>query len=206
MEEHASPGRLLRQLPAIYQEAAAEDPDSSLAPFLAALEAVLFDGAGDHDGVAAIISGLPLLLSADTPREAFLPWLATWVGLTLHPDLPLATQRTLLRRAVPLYQRRGTRRGLQELLDVVTAGAARVVEPESAGFRVGDARVGSTTRIGRDRPHYFQVVMRASADGSAPADSLLRLTREFIDHAKPAHTYYRLTVASRDTRRRPGDR
>lgn len=189
-------GRLLRHLPAIYQEAAIDQTQPSLAPFLGALEAMLFEGTDDQPGVASIIAGLPRLMLPDETPDAFVPWLASWVGLSLHPDLSLDTQRALLRHAVPLYQRRGTKSGLQQLLDIVTAGAAQVVEPESAGFRLGDVRVGRTARIGRDRPHFFEVLMETPRDDRASIERLVRVARAFIDHAKPAHTEYSLTVGA----------
>lgn len=196
-------GQLLRLLPEIYQELAADEnavgrEASTFAAFLAVLESMLLDEDPESGSLAAIISSLPSLMRAADTRAGFLPWLAQWVGLDLPPDVPLDVQRQLLEHAVALYQRRGTPAGLQQLLDIVCGGRAKVSEPEGAGFRVGAAIVGESTKIGRDRPHYFEIVMQMRREESP---DLERLARAFVDLSKPAHTQYAITfVAGRDAR------
>lgn len=191
--EQRSParGQLLRLLPVIYQE------QPAVVLFVDALESMLIDERPDSGSLAALISALPALMRPAETREEFLPWLARWIGLELPPDVPLDVQRALVQHAVPLYQRRGTPGALQQLLDIVTGARATVIEPETAGFRIGAAIVGQT-QIGRDRPHYFEVVIHAARGESTK--SLERLARAFIDLSKPAHTQYTIAFRDRDGR------
>lgn len=65
----------------------------------------------------------PLLCEAK-----FLPWLASWVGFELDEGLPVHQQRELVRRAIRLYRTRGTRAGMEEMVEVLTAAPVRVQE------------------------------------------------------------------------------
>jgi phage tail-like protein len=58
----------------------------------------------------------------------FLPWLASWVGFDLDESLPIHQQRELVRRAIRLYRTRGTRRGIEEMVRVLTAAPVRIRE------------------------------------------------------------------------------
>jgi phage tail-like protein len=60
---------------------------------------------------------------ATAPAEG-LDWLAGWVGLTLDPALSEAARRRMISLAPVLARWRGTLRGLQLLLDVVTEGGS----------------------------------------------------------------------------------
>lgn len=58
----------------------------------------------------------------------FLPWLASWVGFDLDRSLPTHQQRELVRRAIQLFRTRGTKRGIEEMLRVLTSAPTRVLE------------------------------------------------------------------------------
>lgn len=58
----------------------------------------------------------------------FLPWLASWVGFELDGSLPVHQQRELVRRAIRLYRTRGTRRGIEEMVRVLTSAPVRIRE------------------------------------------------------------------------------
>jgi phage tail-like protein len=191
----ASTGVLFDHLPAVYQEQA-----GPLAPFLDACEAILLGGGGtdaaSQRGLGASISKLHTLLDPGEAPEAFLRWLAGWVSLDLRGDLEESRKRELLARIVALYSWRGTRKGLEDLLALLTGGRPVISEPESTTLEVGSALVGSTTRLG-SRPFYFEVRLElpASADSQTQA-RVEEMAREVIDLEKPAHTYYSLEVAA----------
>jgi phage tail-like protein len=108
------------------------------------------------------------------PKE-FLPWLASWINLSLDDDLPEQRIRQLIRRAPHLYARKGTPGALVEFLEIYTGRSvfltehARSLKPQVLGgpdFRLGHGilllgsgpkgmRVGDTTVVGyaaiRDR-------------------------------------------------------
>jgi phage tail-like protein len=55
----------------------------------------------------------------ETPAS-FLPWLASWVAMTLEDDWPEVKQRNLIKKAVELYHLRGTVRGIKVYLKIFT--------------------------------------------------------------------------------------
>lgn len=176
---------LLEHLPAIYQT------NVQLASFLKPFEALLLG----PRGIRNRILNLPDLLDPWRAPDDFLPWLASWVGLSLRRDLPLERQRALIAHAAPLYRKRGTPDTVKTLLELVTGGEARVEEPEIVGLRVGvDATVGSTTRLGSELPHFFHVAIDFPPASGQDESWLEALARDTIDLAKPAHTYYDLRL------------
>jgi phage tail-like protein len=190
----------IKNLPAIYQEQ--EDLNGFLHPF----EAIMLGGrvreADEPPGLRETIQGLPELLDPFKTREEFLPWLASWVALTLRVDLPADCKRLLIAHASSLYAWRGTSRGLEALLSIVTGGGqATIKEPEIIALTVGvQAVIGSTTRLGRDLPFFFQVNL--SLPGTVltgrPLASIEKLVRDTIELGKPAHTYYNLELSFAD--------
>lgn len=218
--------RLLDDLPAIYQE------EPFLADFLQAFEEVLLakspatDGARDDSedgesvklpeypdlaafsdrGLEEIISTLSLLFQpVETPKE-FLPWLSQWTALSLRADLSVTQQRELLSRIVRMYRSRGTRRNLQELLEVYTERFAPLPPPVVTEVEVPEFRIGVHSTIGADTylsggpPHFFRVTAGWSeaARGSTPPSVHLRrmgVIRTVVELEKPAHTDYELRVA-----------
>jgi phage tail-like protein len=71
------------------------------------------------------------------PPDA-LPWLASWIGMSLEPGLPLQRARWMLANAAQLARRHGTLAGLQLALDIATDGAVtrgRIVVVEDFRLR-----------------------------------------------------------------------
>ena len=181
---------LLHLLPEIYQD------QPSLAAFLEPFETILFGAGSDEPkSIDRVIAGLPELLDPLVAPDSYLPWLAGWVGLALHPDLDAARRRMLIQHASALYRRRGTKAGIEELLRIVTGNSVVVAEPEIKTLQVGFSRVGETTRLGGERPHYFEVriAMPVSLEAGARA-RIERIARAFLDQAKPAYTQYTLVA------------
>ncbi|SPE38478.1 putative Phage tail protein domain protein [Candidatus Sulfopaludibacter sp. SbA3] len=195
-----STGVLLRHLPAVYQE-----QPGSLAVFLAACEAILLGG-GDSStgavrGLEESISRLHTYLDPYQTPSDFLPWLAGWLALSLRADLDQAKQAEVVARIVPMYHWWGTRKGMEEMLALLTDGRPTIVEPEAEALEVGRAIVGRTTRLGRERPHYFQVSVELSGAPDQPTRERIEgLAREIVELAKPAHTYYSLEITTRAPR------
>lgn len=74
---------------------------------------------------------LRLFLPALTPAEA-LPWLAGFLALTFHDQVPERVRRQLLAEIATLYRQRGTRPGLERLLSILAETTVVIVE----GFRL----------------------------------------------------------------------
>lgn len=180
----------LANLPAVFQA------DPFLGRFLLAFERLLSGWPGaEKDGLPP---GLEQTLdhihiffnpratgNADgqTPAE-FLPWLAGWLALTLREDWDEAEKRRLMNRIVSLYRLRGTRRGLQQMLNTYL------------GMEMHAHERVSITEFDNP-PHYFQVAITLTKLDPEQLRRQERIARAIIDHEKPAHTVYALRTLVR---------
>jgi phage tail-like protein len=184
-------GRYLRYLPALYQE------DELMGRFLMLFES--FWGPIERQ-----IESLPSYFDPRLTPASLLPWLASWLDLTLDDRWPEERRRRLLSAAGALYRKRGTRQGLQEYLEIYTGEKAHIVEHSAHNMRLGlDARLGLGLALGRlNMPFTFTVVLRLPPASTA-ADEAERNRREqerrraiesIIEAEKPAHTAYNLHI------------
>ena len=74
------------------------------------------------------IDQIPALTDPMTADARFLPWIASWVGFELDESLPVHQQRELVKRSIRLYRTRGTRRGVEEMIEVLTGTKVQIVE------------------------------------------------------------------------------
>jgi P2-related tail formation protein len=112
-----------------------------------------------------------------TTRADFLPWLASWVTLSLRADWDEATRRSFIQQIVPLYQLRGTKAGLERMLELYT-GQLPAIEDDF------------------DQPaHFFQVRLTLTEADPELLQRQQQIARAIIDQEKPAHTFYALQVA-----------
>ena len=109
-----------------------------------------------------------------TPSE-FLPWLASWVALSLRDDWSEDFKRRFMSRIVPLYRHRGTKAGLKELLELYTNETVNIYEFEHP-------------------PHYFQVEMTLSVQDRSVLRRTQQIARAILEQEKPAHTFYSLQI------------
>jgi hypothetical protein len=168
------------------------------------------------------------------PDSAFLNFLASWIGLPLRDDLiPRAGEtdlhgqlqtddpwyerrkarwnRHLLRTAVGLYPRRGTRAGVEGMLrawlkddllekHVVVSDLSRDYTDIDAVFQLGArATLGVDTVLGEGPPFFFIVDLTPDSTvrglrTPAGIDLLLREARYILETEAPAHTSYELRV------------
>jgi len=128
-----------------------------------------------------------------TPTE-FLPWLASWVGLTLRQDWNDTEKRQFISQIVPLYRQRGTKQGLENLLRAYTGLPGNNVEIRefTQSMQVGNTFVGINTVVGGGAPYYFLVKMSLPAPDPEAKLRKEQIARAIIDQEKPAHTYYDL--------------
>lgn len=106
---------LLQQLPAVYRRTAVLPGD-----FLGSLVGVLEATTQDLD---RRIGGLGRLVHPDTAPVAWLNEIAEWLGLPWDDALEAGQKRALIRAAARLAAQRGTRAGLQTLLESLFPGA-----------------------------------------------------------------------------------
>jgi phage tail-like protein len=181
----------LTYLPALFQE------DAFLGQFLLAFEQILSGGIlsdreqpGLEDYIDEIYTyfkpyvrpeeaGSAKAQSQVTPN-AFLPWLASWVALSLRDDWDERTRRGFISKMVPLYQKRGTKAGLKELLELYINVDKR-------------EKVDNVEIYEFETPvHYFQVTMSLQERGDLPRKQAI--ARAILDQEKPAHTFYSLQI------------
>jgi phage tail-like protein len=194
----------LDQLPALFQEGDVE----FLGRLLLAFEHVL-SGIGDIDdpgleelldGAVEPSSGRVLtgveryfdpgvresagLLPAEQRAPAeFLEWLASWVGAPLRSHMTETQRRELIARAVPLYRKRGTREGLEQLL-AVQAGLQAKITDASTPPRPGAPDVSA------GGPHYFHVQINMSQSSIEDIGRQSAIVHAILEAEKPAHTTY----------------
>ncbi len=130
-----------------------------------------------------------------TPSE-FLPWLASWVALTLRQDWSEVEKRQFIGQIVPLYRERGTKRGLEKLLRIYTGLPKESVEVNEflQPMELDNTVVGVNTVLGGGPSHYFLVKMSLPAPDPEARLRKEQIARAIIDQEKPAHTYYDLQI------------
>lgn len=209
--------RYLEDLPAIFNQETGDGRPGFLGRFLLAFEQVL-TGLGDParpgleeilDGIADPAGGVRLAGAhryfapgPDLPDEKrapqeFLEWLAGWVALTLREDWREEERRRILSRTVLAYRRRGTRKGLQEILAAYTDAAPDSIKISEflRPFELGvTSYVGGDALLGGGAPHYFLIDANVSVEDARDLARKEQILRAIIDAEKPAHTYYDLRI------------
>lgn len=203
MNNEEKESKYIQYLPSIYQKDKDNPSSAFLGNFLKAFEKVL---SGIDDGVSIDgkpVKGIEEVLDSlydyfdphETPPD-FLNWLAGWVALTLKEGETWSEdkKRQLISRIVPLYQKRGTREGLEEYLKIYV-GEDVSISDDLGPFRVGvNSRVGIDTVIGGLTPYFFIVDVTFPAPNPRLIEEKTRAVKEIIDIEKPAHTFYRINI------------
>jgi phage tail-like protein len=109
----------LRYLPPVYRE----DPVSA-----AFLERFLSMFETSFDSLEQEINQLFRYFDPKLTPKEFLPWLASWINLSLDDEVPEQRVRQFIRRAASLYRRKGTPGALVEFLELYTGKSVRLSE------------------------------------------------------------------------------
>lgn len=110
-------------------------------------------------------------------------WMTGWIGASgVDPSYPDEVHRAVLRQASASLQWRGTRRGLGELLDLVTGGQASI--SESGGVWHADEAP--------DGPPWVRIEADDASGLLAEADFV-----ELVLDALPAHVTAEIVIAGR---------
>jgi phage tail-like protein len=184
-------GRYLRYLPELYEQ---DDLMGRLLMFFESFWAPIERQIDAIDGY----------VDPRTTPTSFLPWLAGWLGLEFDERLSAEQHRRLIRSAISLHRRRGTKRALQEYLEIYTEGEVQILEHRATDFRLGpEARLGLGVALGTGhQPHTFSVFLcpphkalsRLGGDSSRQELVFRRAIESVIDAQKPAHTSYTLRL------------
>jgi phage tail-like protein len=141
--------------------------------------------------LAPVFLTLDCLEAYVSPRQApedFLPWLASWVGISVAESWPSERKRTVVASAVRRHRDRGTRRGLTEHLELLTDGD---VEIHDSGGTVWSDDPG-VDPPGEPEPA-LRVVVRVDDPAAVDVDRLRAEVRE----ARPVHLPFTLDVRPR---------
>ncbi len=131
---------------------------------------------------------LDAYVDPDLAPEDFLPWLASWVGVTLAESWPAERKRALIATAVARHRDRGTWRGLTAHLELLYGGEVEL--HESGGTVWSDDPAVEPPGDPVPRLH---VVVRVDDPAAVDRDLLAALVRE----ARPAHLPFTVEVARR---------
>jgi hypothetical protein len=198
-------GRYLRYLPELYAE------DDFMGRFLMLFESFWAP-------VERQVAGIENYFDPQLAPAAFLPWLASWLGLELvdAPDTPLRNGSPN-RNEVPgafgapspldpicgaVGSGRGTSGSLKTFLEIYTGGKVEIIEHRANDLRLGKmAILGPNIALGTgNRPHTFTVTLRLLPPESGPEAArrraeLRRTVEQIINEQRPAHTSYTLQIA-----------
>jgi phage tail-like protein len=188
-------GHYLKYLPSIYRE------DELMGRFLMLFESFWAP-------IESQITDIHYYLDPRMTPEPILPWLANWADLVLDQRWPEAKQRRLLCSIVSLYRRRGTRRALEELLEIYTGVKPIILEHRANNLTLGpSAHLGPSVALGKGNvPYTFTVTLKLPPvdlpkDQEVSSTEVARLEAErrrviesIIESEKPAHTRYTLRI------------
>jgi phage tail-like protein len=127
----------LQYLPSIYGD------DEFLGRYLLIFESIL-------NPIIWMIDNFDLYLTPSIAPPLWLEWLASWFDLLLLPELPIERQREIMRQAGWLFMRRGTRAGLQRLLELYFGVTPEIVETGNCRFVVRLPLSESTSKMGEE--------------------------------------------------------
>jgi phage tail-like protein len=180
------PIRLEAFLPELFQEAATPSPVASEIPRLVRIIGSIFAEFGDR------IDGIPNLFDPFTAPADFLPWLASWMALTLRADWDESQQRAVLAKIIPLYAKRGTKSGIEEYLKIY-AGEGVTIKDELSPLQIGiSSTIGSDTVVGGQPPYFFIINVAFAEPDPERLKPKVRAVKDVLDIEKPAHTFYQL--------------
>jgi phage tail-like protein len=128
------------------------------------------------------VDTLPHVFDPSVAPDGMVRFMGRWLACNwVDSSLPDATQRDIVRRYSQLLQWRGTRRGLQQLLELISGEPAVVTD--SGGVFLEDESTGAP-------PH---VRLEVASTGWAHEDDLLDIVRAEL----PASLTFELVVAGR---------
>lgn len=139
------PGRtLMEDLPAIYQKEE-QRPDSFLRALVGVLETTT-------QGLDSRIGSMGRQIHPLTAPEPWLDFIARWLGVPWDDALTLKQKRAVVMRAPGIAKDRGTRAGLEALLDALIPGSPRRFRVTDATADSGFAVVGGESCAGSALP------------------------------------------------------
>ncbi len=163
------------------------DTDEFMGRFLLIFESIL-------DPIARVIDNGALYLDPLLAPEAFLPWLASWIGVSLDPRLPVERRRDVLQSSADLFRWRGTKKGLEACLRLAVGVEPKIDEGSPGMSLSSQTRLGENTVLGSaGEANHFTLTLIQESGREIDAGHV----RAIIESQKPAHTSYSLNILQR---------
>ncbi len=145
-------------------------------------------------GISEIIDSIPKYFYPDDAPIEFVDWLSECVGLVLKEDWPDEKKREVIRKIIPIYRIRGTKKGLEEYLKIYVTGGVSIKD-NLAPLQIGTTSiVGVDTIIGGLPPYVFIVDIILAVPEPKAIQSMQKTVKDIIDKEKPVYTYYRINI------------
>ncbi len=172
----------LRYLPSVYQED--EGSRDFLERFLSLFETFLSNSEREIDRIAR-------WFDADAVSGEYLRWLASWLAVAYDENWTETALRKLVKNIPALYRKRGTREGIEEMVELFTGIRPFIVEQfQLQSATDTDVKAILAKLFGTD-PYSFCVLLKTD---QILSDDEYRTVKRILDAEKPAHTSAGLTV------------
>lgn len=173
----------LNYLPAVYSHD--EESRDFLERFLS-LFATFFTGMEEQ------IANIARNFEPEVASGDFLRWLASWLAVAVDDNLSENQIRELMLSAPELYQCRGTRRGIERMVEIYTGEKPLIVENyQVRAQRQNPEMKELVNRLFPDDPYCFSVMVRREC---VPDDHRYLMVQRMVNQEKPAFTEVRLVV------------
>lgn len=170
----------LRYLPAIYQED--EVSRDFLERFLSLFETFFAN-------LESEINHIVRFFDADAVSGDFLRWLASWLSIAVDDNWPEEKLRQLVKRVPELYKMRGTRQGIEEMIELFIEKKPFIVEQVQLEW-IKDQKLKKTfEKLYGKNPYCFFVLLPQLP---IKDKKQLMMVRRILDLEIPAHTHAEL--------------
>lgn len=171
----------LSYMPAMYQQ----DPGGFMERFLALFGAMF-------ESVESDIADLPRRFDSDLVSGPSLRWLGSWLGIEVDEHWTDAQIRRFIQEAPQLYRYRGTRKGIETMVEIYTGRKPQIIEyfQYKAMRESADLRALTDLLYGMN-PSSFSVLVTME---QAPTEKQRLMLQRMLDDQKPAFTEARLIV------------
>ncbi|WP_274650201.1 phage tail protein [Paenibacillus humicola] len=172
---------LLSHLPAIYQEDASGFTERFLSLF-----GTMFDSIEEK------IGELPRHFDSELVSGPYLKWLGGWLGIEVDEHWSDEQIRRFIREAPELYRYRGTRRGIEKMVEIYTGAKPFIIEYfQYRAMREAAELREITDQLYGMHPCSFSVLVTTE---QAPTEKQRIMLQHMLDQQKPAFTEAHLIV------------
>jgi phage tail-like protein len=191
---HVSRRSLIDFLPRVFQQTEVEGGGTFLRGFLNIIQTM-------YDSYSLRIKRLHEVFDPRTTDPDFLPWLGSWLAISLNPDWSVLQRRKMLMAATQLFPDRGTAKAISEFVRIYVGSRVTVEENTwpFKGFRIGvHSTIGEDTVIlpPMNLNHCF-VVRLDKPVTRVPDEEIIKI-HQIIQAQKPAHTSYFLAFSDEE--------